>query len=187
MAGIRHIVRDRSPADIVNLGYVVNVIEDPDERLATLQDAWHLAREVLVVAARLETDRRSWFGPTLGDGNTYAAGHLPEVLRPGRTYGLGQRATGQVPLAARRESSTCSGIPLAGRHLRLPSSGRRDGGCPLWPLSISTGRTARLLMHWQRFYCDRGRLPRRTNSRGGTASRTPSEAFAVRPDSSAAW
>src|SRR5947207_1773642 len=27
-------------ADVVNLGYVVNVIEDPDERVEVLQEAW---------------------------------------------------------------------------------------------------------------------------------------------------
>ncbi len=53
---------------MVNLGYVVNVIEDPAERLATVQDAWRLTREVLVVAARLDTDHRELSGTPLGDG-----------------------------------------------------------------------------------------------------------------------
>lgn len=38
-------------ADVVNLGYVLNVIEDPAERLETLVSAWRLARRLLVVAA----------------------------------------------------------------------------------------------------------------------------------------
>src|SRR5262249_34024343 len=42
---------ERCAADIVNLGYVLNVIEDPVERLEALCRAWELAREVLVVAA----------------------------------------------------------------------------------------------------------------------------------------
>ncbi len=41
------------PADIVNLGYVVNVIEDACERVQVLHDAWELAGQVLVVSARL--------------------------------------------------------------------------------------------------------------------------------------
>jgi len=46
------------PSDIVNLGYVVNVIEDPLERTETLQKAWSLAEGVLIVSARLTHDKR---------------------------------------------------------------------------------------------------------------------------------
>lgn len=42
-------------ADIVNLGYVLNVIEDPTERLATLQKSFGLAREVLIVSVRVDS------------------------------------------------------------------------------------------------------------------------------------
>lgn len=41
----------RRPADVVNLGYVLNVIEDPAERVETLMNAWHLTRRLLVVSA----------------------------------------------------------------------------------------------------------------------------------------
>ena len=41
------------PADVVNLGYVVNVVESPPERAEVLQRAWALARKRLVVSARL--------------------------------------------------------------------------------------------------------------------------------------
>ncbi len=40
-------------ADIVNLGFVINVIEDFDERLEALLRAWSLARTVLVVSVML--------------------------------------------------------------------------------------------------------------------------------------
>lgn len=39
-------------ADIVNLGYVINVIECPQERREALLSAWSLARKMLIVAAR---------------------------------------------------------------------------------------------------------------------------------------
>jgi hypothetical protein len=35
----------RQQADVVNLGYVLNVIEDPEERAATLHSAWALCRQ----------------------------------------------------------------------------------------------------------------------------------------------
>ena len=41
------------PAPIVNLGFVINVIEDRDERLAALTRAWSLAQTLLVVAVML--------------------------------------------------------------------------------------------------------------------------------------
>jgi DNA phosphorothioation-associated putative methyltransferase len=40
----------RQPADVVNLGFVLNVIEDRAERRAALHGAWHLATRVLAVA-----------------------------------------------------------------------------------------------------------------------------------------
>jgi len=42
-----------APADIVNLGFVVNVIEDFDERLEALTRAWSLAERLLVVSVML--------------------------------------------------------------------------------------------------------------------------------------
>jgi DNA phosphorothioation-associated putative methyltransferase len=42
------------PADIVNLGYVLNVIENPRERVETLRKAYALARRALVVAVRVD-------------------------------------------------------------------------------------------------------------------------------------
>jgi DNA phosphorothioation-associated putative methyltransferase len=40
-------------ANIVNLGYVINVIENENERRAALLRAWSLAKEVLIVAAQV--------------------------------------------------------------------------------------------------------------------------------------
>lgn len=43
-----------SSADVVNLGYVLNVIEDPQEREDTLRKAFGLARCVLLIAVRVD-------------------------------------------------------------------------------------------------------------------------------------
>lgn len=50
-----HFVPDapKLSADVVNLGFVLNVIEEPDERAAALSGAWALANKVLVVAVIL--------------------------------------------------------------------------------------------------------------------------------------
>src|SRR5581483_3644824 len=43
----------KQEADVVNLGYVINVIENPEERAATLRAAWGLCRQVLAVSAQV--------------------------------------------------------------------------------------------------------------------------------------
>ncbi|MCJ8283039.1 MAG: DNA phosphorothioation-associated putative methyltransferase, partial [Rivularia sp. ALOHA_DT_140] len=40
-------------ADVVNLGYIINVIEDTQERTKTLRKAWKLAKKVLIVSAQV--------------------------------------------------------------------------------------------------------------------------------------
>lgn len=64
----------RRPASIVNLGYVINVIERPAERAETLRTAWSLAVESLVVSARMHWDARDLVGRPLGDGLVTRAG-----------------------------------------------------------------------------------------------------------------
>ena len=41
-------------ADVVNLGFVLNVIEDPSERRDTLKKAFSLARQLLIVSVRVD-------------------------------------------------------------------------------------------------------------------------------------
>ena len=60
--------RPRTIADVVNLGYVLNVIEDEQERRETLAAAWALTRKVLCVAVRIGgAAAQSQFRP-YGDG-----------------------------------------------------------------------------------------------------------------------
>ena len=47
---------DRFPSDVVNLGYVINVIEDRNERDLALEQAWNLAQRLLVVSAMVASD-----------------------------------------------------------------------------------------------------------------------------------
>ena len=59
---------ERMEADVVNLGFVINVIEDHNERIAALQAAWSLARSGMVVAARPTWEAREVNGKPHGDG-----------------------------------------------------------------------------------------------------------------------
>lgn len=54
-------------ADIVNLGFVINVIEDFDERIEALTRAYSLARQLLVVSVMLANDG-STKGMAMNDG-----------------------------------------------------------------------------------------------------------------------
>lgn len=58
----------RTPADIVSVSYVINVIEDPDERTRALAEAWALTTRLLVVAARVNVDGRGYGKVEFGDG-----------------------------------------------------------------------------------------------------------------------
>jgi len=59
---------ERCSADIVNLGYVVNVIESANERMQTLREAWSLARKLLIVSARLTVEVDNAIDAPYGDG-----------------------------------------------------------------------------------------------------------------------
>ena len=53
-----------SSAQIVHLGYVLNVIDEPRARATTLRNAWHLAERALVVAVRSTHELASIARPT---------------------------------------------------------------------------------------------------------------------------
>lgn len=55
-------------ADIVNLGYVINVVEDVKERREALLKAWELTKEILIVSAQVLVDDRRRGLVAYGDG-----------------------------------------------------------------------------------------------------------------------
>ena len=76
---------ERQPAHIVNLGFVINVIEDPAERLDAVQKAYELSRELLVVSAML-ANPEAVRGKPYGDGvltarNTFQKYYTQSELR----------------------------------------------------------------------------------------------------------
>ena len=46
----------KEKADVVNIGYVINVIPDIKERVKVLKDAWNLSNKILCVSARLNNE-----------------------------------------------------------------------------------------------------------------------------------
>lgn len=73
-------------ADIVNLGYVINVIESPAERAEVLRDAWRLCQKALVVSAQLDVAAPDKSLPEYADGivtsrNTFQKYYTQTELR----------------------------------------------------------------------------------------------------------
>lgn len=58
----------KNPADVVNLGYVINVVEDTEERATTIRAAWELCVRVLVVSAQVLVHGRGNNPVEFGDG-----------------------------------------------------------------------------------------------------------------------
>lgn len=88
-------------ADIVNLGYVINVIENPEERAQTLTNAGSLAKKLLVVSAMIDTGKDKW-ARRFGDGgltsrNTFQKYFSQDELRNYIESVLGQRALAVRP------------------------------------------------------------------------------------------
>ncbi len=90
-------------ADIVNIGYVVNVIEAPGERAETLMAAWRLARRLLVVAARTTAEERDLAHRTpMADGvltsrNTFQKFYEQQGLKHWIEQVTGQDAIAAAP------------------------------------------------------------------------------------------
>ncbi len=59
---------ERQSADVVNLGFVINVIEDVQERQEVIRKAWDLCNTVLTVAAQVEFDAPEKVHAIHGDG-----------------------------------------------------------------------------------------------------------------------
>ena len=105
---------EKQKATVVNLGYVLNVIEEPKERIAALREAFTLAEKLLIVstlAAGQETDAHSrpYRDGFLTKTNTfqkfYAPGELESLLEntlgvEAITLGLGMCAVFRDPVEA---------------------------------------------------------------------------------------
>jgi len=73
-------------ADIVNVGYVINVIEDTEERREALLNAWQLTRQVLIVSAQVLINDSANGQVAYGDGvitrrNTFQKYYEQEELK----------------------------------------------------------------------------------------------------------
>ena len=73
----------RTPADVVNLGFVLNVIEEPGERAEALRKSWDLAGRLLVVSAQVHVSSRGKTSVPYGDGVVTARGTFQKFFDQG--------------------------------------------------------------------------------------------------------
>jgi DNA phosphorothioation-associated putative methyltransferase len=89
--GIKH------PAHIVNLGFVINVIEDIDERIQALRGAYSLTQEVLVVSAML-ANQEAVSGTPYGDGIRTSRNTFQKYYTQGELRQFLQEVIGEEPI-----------------------------------------------------------------------------------------
>ncbi|MGW4014769.1 DNA phosphorothioation-associated putative methyltransferase [Rhodococcus ruber] len=87
-------------SNVVNLGYVINVIEDPIERAQVLKSAWDLTRNVLVVSARLTWEARELVGRRVGDGIVTRIGTFQKFYEQPELAAWIESVLGTKPIAA---------------------------------------------------------------------------------------
>ena len=146
-------------ADVVNLGYVINVIEDTAERREALINAWNLAQKVLIVAAQVLISDRTRGVIAYGDGiitsrNTFQKYYEQEELKSYIDQVLG---VDSIPVAL--------GIYFVFRdeaqaEVFRASRFRSRASAPRIRLKVNKFEEYReLLQPVMDFYTDRGRLP----------------------------
>ncbi|TGB44639.1 DNA phosphorothioation-associated putative methyltransferase [Mycolicibacterium peregrinum] len=82
-------------SNVVLLTYVLNVIEDPVERRSTLEKAWQLAADALVVSTRLKWEMNSVTGEAAGDGIITSRGTFQHFFSPHELRQLVEEVTGK--------------------------------------------------------------------------------------------
>lgn len=146
------------PAHVVNLGFVVNVIEDPAERARTLRAAWSLAQHVLVVAARLTSETRDLQGDPHGDGLLTSTGTFQKL------YSQAELRTWIEATLQRTAVAAAPGIFYVFREPAIEQGFlarrvRRSAVRPRVSQALFE-RHEELLRRLMTFYEERGRLPR---------------------------
>lgn len=160
----------RIDADIVNLGYVVNVIEAPRERASALREAWQLAGSLLVVAARMTGEERDLARSCpMADGvltsrNTFQKFYEQHELKHWIETTLETEAMAAAPgifyVFRDRDAAEHYRASRVRRRIALPSISVGERRCRDHPELVDA------LIG---FFTDRGRLPEVDELAAGTA------------------
>ena len=149
----------RRPADVVNLGYVVNVIEDPGERASALASAWELTQRLLIVSARLGSEVQ------LGDYEDFNDGCITGLDTFQKFYTQGELRAWIDQTIETRSVAAAPGVFFVFRDEALKQSylsaryRRRRAAPKLRKSDVLFEEHRDLLEPLVGFVTDRGRLP----------------------------
>lgn len=148
-----------TPAQVVNLGYVVNVIERAVERRDALASAWSLAQRVLIVTARMKFDALGQDLTPFEDGYLTGRGTFQKFYDQTELRDWIEASLNTQPVAAAPGMFYVFREP-ADRESFLASRHRRSGGT--WSRYASERlfeKHRALFEAVLPFFCERGRLP----------------------------
>lgn len=132
-------------ADVVNLGYVLNVIEDPIERETTLLKAYELARRGLVVAVRV--DHALETGTEFSDGLLTSRGSFQKLYKQSEFREYVERVLGKRPhMAALGIAYVFKDEGLESSYLVSLANGRVDASRTYAIEQFSNDKTAQKYM-----------------------------------------
>jgi DNA phosphorothioation-associated putative methyltransferase len=89
----------KRPAELVNLGFVLNIIEDPHERIRALREAWSLCRKVMAVAVMVEGHYPVQGLTPFADGFLTSRGTFQKYFSPHELRALVRDALDAEPVA----------------------------------------------------------------------------------------
>jgi DNA phosphorothioation-associated putative methyltransferase len=146
-------------ADVVQLGYVINVIEEPRERLETLERSWRLCRRLLVVAAQVQVEARGQESMSFGDGVLTGIGTFQKYYGQGELKAFLEEALGSEAIPAEPgifylfKDETARQQFLANRFRRRPTAPRKRAS------ELRFEQHRELLEAFMAVLADLGRLP----------------------------
>lgn len=91
--------REKTPAEVVNLGFVLNVVEDLDERAEALRGAFSLAKKVLAVAVILGGRTAYERHQSFGDGVLTSRGTFQKYFEQSELKNYIQQVLDREPVA----------------------------------------------------------------------------------------
>jgi DNA phosphorothioation-associated putative methyltransferase len=147
-------------AQVVNLGYVLNVIEDPDERATTLREAWNLTQEVLIVSARMTWDARGLRARPTGDGFITSTGTFQKFFTQDELRTLIQTTLDAPTLPAAPGIIYVFRDPTRAHTLLANRVHRRTTPPEPWICEQLYDQHSELLSPLLEFLTHRGRLPK---------------------------
>jgi DNA phosphorothioation-associated putative methyltransferase len=155
---------ERRTAQVVNLGYVLNVIENPAERITTVQKAFSFVEDVLIIAALIEGQKARAAAKRYRDGIITTRGTFQKYFHQSELNDLIESALGFEPVPVgpglfvvfrseekrenfilnrpRRRSSLAAPTMRARKRLRITLEDDADVQMAekVWRLSLDLGR-----------------------------------------------